>query len=143
MRDFICVKIIEAGESVLGPYSPALQEYAEKIITRRTCYDLILGKAVKEVRKGEVELADGETIPCGMVVWSTGVRPVPFVDSLKQFTADYTFYQNRLVVDSNFRLMRPAASDDPNADIKQRILLPHKNVYAIGDCAVNIECPLP
>ena len=89
LRDFVCVRIIEAGENVLGPYSPALQEYAENLIRKRTCYQLTLGTAVKEVREGVVELSNGDVIPCGFVVWSTGVKPVPFINSLQAYPKDF------------------------------------------------------
>ena len=64
--------LIEASKHILGPYNPELQEYAEKLLVNRK-FNLRTGVAVKEVRNNEVELSDGSIIPCGLVVWSTGV----------------------------------------------------------------------
>ena len=43
----------------------------------------MLQGAVKELRKNEAVLSTGEVIPFGVCVWSTGVGPTPFIDSLK------------------------------------------------------------
>ena len=36
---------------------------------------MIEGLIIAEVTEKEVHLSDGTSIPCGMVVWSTGVAP--------------------------------------------------------------------
>ena len=35
-----------------------------------------------EVTENSVTLADGSTLPCGLVVWSTGLAPRPFTQKL-------------------------------------------------------------
>lgn len=37
---------------------------------------------VKEVTQQYVELQDGDKIPFGLCIWSTGVGPTPFITSL-------------------------------------------------------------
>lgn len=78
------MRIIDVAQHVLGPYSPALQDYAEGLIIKRG-FDLRLGVGVKEVGNYYVELSDGEKIPCGIVIWSTGVQPTKFINSLSNY----------------------------------------------------------
>ena len=75
------VQIIEAGKHILGPFNPSLVAYAEDVISKKGM-NLKTGVAVQEVREHEVELKDGTVIPCGIVVWSTGVKPTRFISTL-------------------------------------------------------------
>lgn len=38
---------------------------------------------VKDVQADKIILSDGTEVPYGLLVWSTGVGPSPFVNSLK------------------------------------------------------------
>ena len=76
------VQLIEAGQHILGPFNPSLVAYAEDLMAKNKM-KLRTGVAVKEVRDHEVELQDGTVIPCGIVVWSTGVKPTRFISTLR------------------------------------------------------------
>lgn len=77
LMEYVQVHLIESSKHILGPFNPELQDYAEQLLVKRK-FDLRTGVAVKEVRHNEVELSDGSVIPCGIVVWSTGVAPNSF-----------------------------------------------------------------
>lgn len=77
LTKYVQVHLIESSKHILGPFNPELQDYAEKLLVKRK-FDLRTGVAVKEVRDKEVELTDGSVIPCGIVVWSTGIAPNKF-----------------------------------------------------------------
>lgn len=67
---------------------------------------------MKEVRKNEIHLADGTVIPCGLIVWSTGVGPR---DLAKKLTWQKT-KQGRFIVDDHMR-------------VKVRVLMKCNDVY--------------
>ncbi|CAC5413439.1 ndh1 [Mytilus coruscus] len=76
-----------------------------------------------EVKKDCVILSNGETIPCGMVVWSGGIAP-------RQFVSDLDLKKNKqgqILTDKYLHVL----GDDS------------KSVFAIGDCADIQDMPLP
>eukprot|EP00658_Telonema_sp_P-2_P010763 TRINITY_DN14072_c0_g1_i2.p1 TRINITY_DN14072_c0_g1~~TRINITY_DN14072_c0_g1_i2.p1 ORF type:complete len:261 (-),score=66.36 TRINITY_DN14072_c0_g1_i2:306-1088(-) len=87
---------------------------------------VVLKKAVvAEVTEDTVILTDGEVLPTGLVVWSTGVGASTLS---KQLHCDRN-KQGRIAIDSHLRVQKDGK--------------PVPNVYAIGDCAADVEKPLP
>ncbi|GAB6030201.1 hypothetical protein CHUAL_005877 [Chamberlinius hualienensis] len=78
----------------------------------------ILGSFDKSVR-----LANGEVLPCGLVVWSTGIAPRPFTNSLSVPKTKH----GQILTDDHLRVL----------DVTE------KNVFALGDCAQIQNLPLP
>jgi NADH:ubiquinone reductase (non-electrogenic) len=72
----------------------------------------------------EITLSDGEVLPFGLCVWSTGVAPTPFVQSLS-VKKD----RGRLLTDESLRILT-----------EQDVPIP--NVYALGDCSTINGLPL-
>lgn len=101
-------------------------------------FDLRTKVAVKEVKEGEVILSNGESIECGLVVWSTGISPGKFIKSLEDYPKDFSFWNGRLLMDEKMRLLRPGSAKDG-----QGYFSPHKDIFGLGDCAVSNEIPLP
>lgn len=130
------IHLIEASKHILGPFNPELQVYAEKLLRKRNI-DLRTGVAVKEVREEEIELTDGSIIPCGIVVWSTGVAPNTFTQTLHDQKDQFTNWNGRLLMDDKLRLLRPGKAKG------ESYLQPHSNIFGIGDCAVSSVTPLP
>lgn len=128
------VQIIEAGKHILGPFNPSLVAYAEEVISKKGM-NLTTGVAVQEVREHEVELKDGTIIPCGIVVWSTGVKPTRFISTLQDEPENFQFSQGRLLIDEQMRLLKPGRTSGT--------FEPHRNLFALGDCAVSESKPLP
>ena len=98
LMEYVQVHLVEASKHLLGPFDPELQNYAEKLLTKRK-FNVMTGVAVKEVRHNEVELSDGTLIPCGMVVWSTGVAPNRFTQTLHDQKDQFTNWNGRLLMD--------------------------------------------
>ena len=89
---FVKVSLVEAGPSLLGPFNKSLQEYTLGLFNKRDI-DVRLECSVTSVECYEQHnfrfparravLSDGSKIPFGTLVWSAGLRPVKFTDSLE------------------------------------------------------------
>ncbi|XVF19850.1 hypothetical protein REPUB_Repub11eG0146400 [Reevesia pubescens] len=79
VKDNIHVTLIEANE-ILSSFDDRLRRYAIKQLTK-SGVRLVRG-IVKDVKPGNLILSDGSEVPYGLLVWSTGVGPSPFVNSL-------------------------------------------------------------
>jgi NADH:ubiquinone reductase (non-electrogenic) len=97
----------------------------------------LTGINAKECRDGEIELSDGTVIPCGLVVWSTGIKPTKFISSLSEYPQDFSINYGRLLVDEYMRVLRPGRNP------REGFFEPHRDIFAIGDCAVSSTKPLP
>lgn len=116
------VTLLEARE-VLGTFDLTLRNHG---VGRLQRMGVKLKKAtVAEVTPTSVTLSDGEVMMCGMVVWSTGVGPSSLTKEMK---CDKT-KQGRIAIDKHLRVLREGK--------------PLKNVYALGDCAADVENSLP
>lgn len=83
-----------------------------------------LGAAVQAVERSRVRLSTGEQLPCGMVLWATGVGSRPLLGRLRTADGPLALRAGRLPVDNQLRV---AGCHD---------------VYALGDCA-GLENALP
>ncbi|KAH9288983.1 hypothetical protein KI387_033100 [Taxus chinensis] len=110
VKNYIHVTLIEANE-ILSSFDVGLREYANRHLTK-SGVRLVRG-VVKDVQPDKLVLTDGSEVPYGLLVWSTGVGPTPFVKDLKLPKSP----GGRIAVDEWLRV--PAVED----------------VYAIGDCA--------
>ncbi|GBL78024.1 putative NADH dehydrogenase [Araneus ventricosus] len=115
------VTLIEAA-GILGSFDEKLRSYAEKKLSERPNFTL-LKTAVVEVKEDCVILKDGTCIPCGLVVWSTGLSPRPFTKNVKLQKNP----KGQILVDDYLRVL-----GDPKG-----------NVFALGDCAAVESTPLP
>lgn len=106
------ITLFEAGKEILGAFDSELSSYTRDHF-RRQGIDVRLETPVAEVRSRSLVLKNGEEIPAGLVVWSTGYSPTGFVARLK-FERDRA---GRLLLDEFLRI--------PDAP----------GVYAAGDCA--------
>ncbi|GFU12912.1 internal alternative NAD(P)H-ubiquinone oxidoreductase A2, mitochondrial [Nephila pilipes] len=120
-EEWFKVTLIEAA-NILGSFDKKLRSYAEKKLSERPNFTL-LKTSVVEVKEDCVILKDGTHIPCGLVVWSTGLSPRPFTQSLKLPKNS----RGQILVDDYLRVL-----GDPKGDI-----------YALGDCAALESNPLP
>lgn len=67
------VVLIEAAPYVLGAFAPSLREAARRSLERKGV-EVMLGAKVDAVTDRSVKIAGGEEIPCGLVIWTAGVR---------------------------------------------------------------------
>lgn len=89
---FVKVTLVEAGSSLLGPFDTSLQKYTLQLFEKRSV-DVRLDSAVTSVEAYEDDafnyparravLSDGTKLPFGTLVWSAGLKPVKFTDTLE------------------------------------------------------------
>ncbi|KAG6419106.1 hypothetical protein SASPL_121315 [Salvia splendens] len=79
VKNYIKVTLIEKNE-ILSSFDVGLRQYATKHLTK--CGVRLVRGVVKEVHPNEIVLCDGSDVPYGLLVWSTGVGPSKFVNSL-------------------------------------------------------------
>ncbi|MCC6145719.1 MAG: FAD-dependent oxidoreductase, partial [Candidatus Hydrogenedentes bacterium] len=120
LMEHVRLSLLEAQEGILTQFDAKLSNYALKIFQRQRI-NVRTNSLVKEVTDEAVILKDGEEIPYGLVVWSTGNGPTPLVRGL-DVPKDRL---NRLITDDTF------------------LVKGTKNVYAIGDCSVIEGGDLP
>jgi NADH:ubiquinone reductase (H+-translocating) len=75
------VVLVEMGDRLLAPYTPALSAYTGRVLARRGV-EVRLQTTVERVTPTSVTLAGGETIPCHTLIWAAGVRANPLADAL-------------------------------------------------------------
>ncbi|XP_060075862.1 uncharacterized protein LOC132555532 [Ylistrum balloti] len=115
------VTLIESNQ-ILGAFDERLRKYAEKKIKERNRFTL-LQSSVTEVKADRVILKDGSTLPCGLVVWSTGVAPRQFVQSMDVPKNK----QGQILTDEYLNVLGDSSG----------------SVFALGDCADIETMPLP
>ena len=124
------IALVEAGPALLGPFDSALQNYAHGLFKKRDI-DVRLGTAVTGVEDCMVEgyhfpsrralLSDGTHLEFGTMVWSAGLAPRTFTQSL-QGTLEMHPRNKRILVDKYLRVKGYEGS-----------------IWACGDAAVNEE----
>ncbi|XP_059175958.1 probable NADH dehydrogenase isoform X3 [Physella acuta] len=115
------VTLVESNK-ILSSFDTRLQAYAERKMKQRKGFN-ILQTTVIEVKPDSVKLKDGTSIPCALVVWSTGLAP-------RDFTKTLNLTKNKsgqIITDRYLRVIGESA----------------KNIFAIGDCADIEEMSLP
>ena len=114
------ITIVEAGKELLSAFDEKLRRYAMERFQRQRIVVLTESPVVR-VESATVFLADGSEIPHGLLLWSTGNAPTPFVTSLP-LPKDRL---DRLLTDRYFRVKG------------------YGDMYAMGDCAVIEGAALP
>jgi NADH dehydrogenase FAD-containing subunit len=126
---------VEAGPALLGPFDAALQNYTLGLFQKRDV-DVRLSTSVTGVEDVDIEgyhfpsrqakFSDGTSLEFGTLVWSAGLAPQDFTNSLEK-NFDIHPRTKRIVVDKYLRVKGHEGS-----------------IWAIGDAAVNEEgTPLP
>eukprot|EP00035_Acanthoeca_spectabilis_P037029 m.43202 g.43202 ORF g.43202 m.43202 type:complete len:471 (+) comp8401_c0_seq2:122-1534(+) len=130
LRPSVTVTLVEASDHLLGSFDSALRGYVDSLF-KRSGINVVTGVSVKAVENDEPKdfnsirttaiLSDGSKIPFGCLVWSAGLSPVKFVESLP-FERGPT---GRILVDA-----------------KLQVLGYEERIWALGDCAANQDKPL-
>ena len=120
LADDVRITLLEATSQLLSTFDAALREYTAKLF-RRQHIQVRTGAIVKEVAATEVILGDGSRVPYGLLVWSTGIGPSAFVQSLPFPQTQHS----RIIVDNFLRVKG------------------FTNIYAVGDCATTEDINLP
>lgn len=133
--DFVKITLVEAGPALLGPFDKALQDYAHLLFRKRDI-DVRLGTAVLGVEdyKGEgyhfpakrALMSDDTKLEYGTMVWSAGLAPRTFTETLGDVLPLHP-RNKRILVDEYLRVKGYEGS-----------------IWAAGDAAINEEgVPLP
>jgi len=130
---YVKVSLVEAGPSLLGPFDRSLQEYTQRLFKTRDI-DVRLECSVQAVEDYSNDnfrftarralLSDGSKLPFGTLVWSAGLKPVAFTDSLDGVLPKGP--NGRILVDEYLRVKGHEGS-----------------IWAMGDAAMNEKDPLP
>ena len=89
-RSKVSVTLIEARQ-ILPSFDAKLRDFAERKMRQRDQFQL-LQSSVTEVHTDYIKLQDGSILPCGLVVWSTGLAPRPFTGKHNNI---YSFIANQ------------------------------------------------
>jgi NADH:ubiquinone reductase (non-electrogenic) len=114
------VILVEAGERLLSTFDAALGEYTNRHFAREGI-ELRMRTPVRRIAADGLELAGGEWLPAGLVVWTAGSIPSPFVEALG------------VELDARGRIRT-----DATLQVRSRA-----GLWALGDCAAVGEPPLP
>ncbi|BDA46213.1 Internal alternative NAD(P)H-ubiquinone oxidoreductase A1 [Coccomyxa sp. Obi] len=147
----IRITLIE-GAQLLGSFDARLREYAARKLHNQGIH--LVKSMVKEVKEKELVLQNGDVMPYGLCVWSTGVGPTDFTTSLPFAKTA----RGRIAVDDCLHVLVHPHKEDHGpqspAEVKHNTAESHgnpsndnfrplDNIYALGDCCANIENPLP
>jgi len=116
----IHVRLIEMAPSLLTTFHQKLRDYARVQLDKRGV-DIRLNTRIAEITDRQVLLADGETLPSDLTVWTAGVGASDAVDGwgLPQGKG------GRILVGSDLRVQG------------------QDRIFAVGDIAVNPDDPAP
>jgi len=112
--------VVEAGKEILNTFDKKLRDYASAAF-RRSGITVLTESPVIRVDDRSVRLEDGSELPHGLLVWSTGIGPTPFVQRL-DLPKDR---KSRILIDSYFHVKG------------------EESIYALGDCSVLESEELP
>ena len=113
------ISLFEAMPTILGAFDEDLRDYTIEHFDRQGI-EVELNRTVAAVEQGRLRFDDGSVEEGGLLVWSTGYAPTPFVRDLP-----FAKERGRLVTDDRLRL-----PEQPT-------------IYALGDCADVLGQPTP
>ncbi|KAK9239345.1 pyridine nucleotide-disulfide oxidoreductase-domain-containing protein [Lipomyces kononenkoae] len=126
LMQYVQITIFDVAKSILGAFDKSLSEYAEQYFRRRNI-QIRTGVMVQEVMSHSLSIKNengaNETVSYGLLVWSTGLAPNPFVAGCDTVLKDD---RNSIVTDDYLNVF--AKHSDRDAVL-------NKDVFALGDCA--------
>jgi NADH:ubiquinone reductase (H+-translocating) len=122
----VSVHIIQSQSHILNTYDEKISKYAEAKF-KNDKIDVVTNARVGKVEPHQITYttkdADGKisehTLPCGLLLWSTGVALNPLTTKVKQELPSIQKNRHALETDAHLRVLGAPLGD----------------VYAIGDCA--------
>jgi NADH dehydrogenase len=107
----IDVRLIEAGDRLLPPFSPSISARTKKDL-EKLGVKVLLNAAVKELEHRKIILKDGTSLASEITIWAAGVKGSPAMQQLNLPTVG-----NRLSVDQTLQVKN------------------YPNIWALGDIA--------
>jgi NADH dehydrogenase FAD-containing subunit len=144
LKHQIRVVVVEASGHILGTFKESLVSYVEKLFVSRNM-ELRTQTTVKEVKYNVAHLGNGESLPFGVMVWSTGIKQVSLIRNLPALVS--RTQGGRLKIDQHLRVLAGSTADGESktngtSDYNLRPLS-NGTVFAMGDCAADSLRPLP
>jgi NADH:ubiquinone reductase (non-electrogenic) len=139
LKGHIRVVVVEASGHILGTFKESLVNYVEKLFVSRNM-ELKTQTTVKEVKHHVAHLGNGETLPFGVMVWSTGIKQVPLIRNLSPLVS--RTQGGRLKIDQHLRVLAEPSTKGESTEYTLRPLL-NGTVFAMGDCGADSLRPLP
>ncbi|KAK9321983.1 hypothetical protein V1517DRAFT_353349 [Lipomyces orientalis] len=134
LMPYVQITIFDVAKNILGTFDKSLSKYAEQHF-RRHNIEIRTGVMVQEVMEHSLRIknrdGDDETVNYGLLVWSTGLAPNPFVAGSDAVVKDK---RNNIVTDGYLNVYAK--------DSKGKAIL-NKDVFALGDCAQIDDGYLP
>lgn len=115
----VSITLLEAGGQILNTFDEELSAYTLRLFQRQNI-NVRTGSLVTRLEHDTIILKNGEIIPYGLVVWSTGIGPTEFTET-QPFPKD----RGKIVTDEFF------------------LVKGFSNIYALGDCATIEGNSLP
>eukprot|EP01041_Mallomonas_annulata_P005445 gene5445-10937_t len=131
LRKYITITVIEASSHVLGNFHKSIVNYVESLFQSRDI-NVLTGVSVQYIDKKTVFLSNDQSISFGLLVWSTGVKQTALISEISPDIVAKS-RQGRLKIDNQLRVL---AKD-------KRTPIYNGSVYAMGDCAGDVDKPLP
>jgi len=126
LKEYVTIAIHDVADQVLSGFDTKLQDYAMGSFTKRNV-EVLMGSHIEKVEKDCLFTKEKGKIDAGLVIWATGNKSTPLVDSL---AVKKTPRNPRILTDSRLRVYTP---DSELLD----------GVYAIGDAADVEDARLP
>ncbi|KAJ2654018.1 NADH:ubiquinone oxidoreductase, partial [Coemansia sp. RSA 1200] len=127
MADRVRITLVEALPNVLPAFDKKLIDYTQSTFLENKI-TILTRTMVKQVDEKSfvVQNPDGSRseIPCGLLVWATGIKPQPVVSRIRSQFAEAQTNARGLLVDEYLRVKGA------------------KDVWALGDCALSGYAPL-
>jgi NADH:ubiquinone reductase (non-electrogenic) len=120
LKGYAAITLVEALKDILGSFDEKLRRYATDLF-RRQHIRLLLESPVVRVEPHELHLQNGNVLPYGLLLWTTGVGPTAFVRAAG-LPLDA---RGRIITDEWFRVQG------------------HPGTYALGDCSAVAGANLP
>ncbi|KAK9365763.1 pyridine nucleotide-disulfide oxidoreductase-domain-containing protein [Lipomyces kononenkoae] len=134
LMPYVQITIFDVAKSILGAFDKSLSEYAEQYFRRRNI-QIRTGVRVQEVTAHSLsiknEKGQDEIVSYGLLVWSTGLAPNPFVARCDTVVKDD---RNSIVTDNCLNVYAKYSDSDS---------VLNKDVFALGDCAQIQDGYLP
>ena len=126
----------DVAENVLSGFDTKLQNYAMSSFKKRGV-KVLTGSHIEKVEPNCLYTKELGRIGCGVVVWATGNKSVPLVESLP---VEKTPRNPRILTDDYMRVYPTTASDSLTSFDGST---PLDGVFAIGDAADVLDARLP
>ncbi|GFZ48804.1 hypothetical protein JCM24511_06553 [Saitozyma sp. JCM 24511] len=126
LADFFSISLYDVAPHILGSFDASLRAYAEQKFARDKV-KIKGGSKITAVGPDWLELEGKEKVPYGMLVWSTGLSPNPFIQKLRGVSKD-----------EKTQSLRVGPHLTPIDDETGR---PMSDVFAIGDNCMPRDGP--